>query len=306
MGLLGNPSDLYGGAVIAFTFGGFHAQVRLERAASEGEAPGLFVNWPAANELDPMTLEGLPRLAAAALRRLAARFPGAVPEADERTRLHASTDIPRQVGLSGSSAVIVASLRALAAWQGRELAPLELAELALAAETEELGILAGPQDRVAQAFEGLVHMEFHETPWRVTALDPTLLPPALVAWDPNPGHDSGVVHNDVRARWEAGDAEVRGVMAELPSLVAEGLECLHSGDHRRLRELVDVNFDLRASVFPIAARHRQLVELGRAAGAGTKFCGSGGAVLCVVEAPDELTRVEAAFSEAGFPTLRVP
>jgi len=306
VGLLGNPSDLYGGAVIAFTFHGFRARVRLARAAGAGDAQSLAVDWPAAAALDPFTLEGLPRLAAAALRRLAARFPGARPEAGERIRLHAATDIPRQVGLAGSSAVIVASLRALAAWQGRELAPLELAELALAAETEELGIVAGPQDRVAQAFEGLVHMEFHETPWRVTELDPALLPPALVAWDPSPGRDSGAVHNDVRARWEAGDAEVRGVMAELGVLVAEGLECLRSGDHRRLRELVDANFDLRARIFPIDARHRRLVELGRAAGAGTKFCGSGGAVLCVVEEPDELARVEAAFSEAGFPALRVP
>ncbi|MEE8467911.1 MAG: hypothetical protein V3T22_05620, partial [Planctomycetota bacterium] len=107
-------------------------------------------------------------------------------------------------------------------------------------------------------------------------------------------------------RWEAGDPGVRGVMEKFPALVAEGLECLHSGDHRRLRELVDENFDLRARIFPIDERQRRLVELGRAAGAGTKFCGSGGAVLCVVEEPGELTRVETAFSEAGFPALRVP
>lgn len=308
VGLLGNPSDMYGGAVIAFTFDGFRARVRLESSAgaSADDARDLEVDWAAAGRTDPLTLEGLPRLAAAALRRLAARFPGTASGCGERVVLRASTDIPRQVGLAGSSAVVVASLRALAAWQGRELAPLALAELALSAEAEELGIVAGPQDRVAQAFEGLVHMELEGAPWRVTALDPALLPPALVAWDPNPGRDSGAKHDDVRARWEAGNAEVRGVMAELPSLAAEGVECLRAGDHRRLRELVDENFDLRARVFPIDERHRRMVALGRAAGAGTKFCGSGGAVLCVVEARDELARVEAAFSEAGFPTLRVP
>ena len=99
---------------------------------------------------------------------------------------------------------------------------------------------------------------------------------------------------------------MRSVLAEFPVLVAEGLECLRSGDHRRFRELVDENFDLRARIFSIPERHRRLVELGRAAGAGTKFCGSGGAVVCVVEDPGELTGVEAAFSEAGFPVLRVP
>jgi len=304
-GLLGNPSDLYGGAVIAFTFPGFRAGVRIESAESGNEGESLAVDWPPARELDPHALEGLQQLTAAALRRFVERFPAPTSAATQRIRLHASTDIPRQVGLSGSSAVIVATLRALAAWQGREISPLELAEMALAAETQELNILAGPQDRLAQAYEGLVHMDFSDTDWRVTVLDPACLPPALVAWDPKPGRDSGSVHDDVRARWEAGDPGVRGVLAELPVLAAEGLECLRSGDHRRLRELVDENFDLRARIFHIAERHRRLVEVGRAAGAGTKFCGSGGAVLCVVREPDELERVEAAFSEACLPTLRV-
>ena len=127
-----------------------------------------------------------------------------------------------------------------------------------------------------------------------------------MAWDPEPGRDSGVVHDGVQARWEAGDPGVRSVLAELPVLVAEGLECLRSGDRRRLRQLVDENFDLRARIFPIDGRHRRLVEMGRAAGAGTKFCGSGGAVLCVVEEPLELLRVEGTFAAAGFPTTYVP
>lgn len=313
-GLLGNPSDLYSGAVIAFTFPAFRASVRIEPAGPENEAGSLaedptadlVVDWSRASQLDPLGLEGLPRLVAAALRRFVDRFPLASPGATERILLRASTDIPRQVGLAGSSAVVVATLRVLAAWQGREIAALELAEMALAAETEELNTLAGPQDRLAQAHEGLVHMDFRQIPWRAKLLDTARMPPALVAWDPEPGRDSGAVHDDVRARWEAGDPGVRGVLAEFPVLVAEGLECLRSGDHRRLRALVDENFDLRARIFPIDERQRRLVELGRAAGAGTKFCGSGGAVLCVVEEPGELARVEAAFAEAGCPALRVP
>ncbi|MEE8469208.1 MAG: hypothetical protein V3T22_12180, partial [Planctomycetota bacterium] len=141
-GLLGNPSDLYGGAVIAFTFSAFRARVRIEPAGSEDEAGSLagslVVDWPRAPQLEPLALDGLPRLVAAALRRFVDRFPLPTPGATERILLRASTDIPRQVGLAGSSAVVVATLRALAAWQGREIAPLELAEMALAAETEEL------------------------------------------------------------------------------------------------------------------------------------------------------------------------
>ena len=58
------------------------------------------------------------------------------------------TSIPRGVGLGGSSAIVIAVLRALCALHGTELDPARMAELALAIETEDLAIAAGPQDRV--------------------------------------------------------------------------------------------------------------------------------------------------------------
>jgi len=54
--------------------------------------------------------------------------------------------------------------------------------MALAVETEDLGIAAGPQDRYAQAHEGLVLMDFAGAAPQVTRLDTALLPALFLAW----------------------------------------------------------------------------------------------------------------------------
>ena len=92
------------------------------------------------------------------------RWPGfrALDASDPRLRFRITyaTTIPRQAGMSGSSAIVIAAMRAMMKWFGVEIAPRDLAEMALKAETEDLGITAGPMDRVIQAYEGVVHMDF--------------------------------------------------------------------------------------------------------------------------------------------------
>jgi len=75
------------------------------------------------------------------------------------------TNIPRMVGLSGSSAIIVATFNALLRYYGLSLDDLHIAqedypEVILSIERDELGISAGLQDRVIQTYGGLVHMDF--------------------------------------------------------------------------------------------------------------------------------------------------
>ena len=65
------------------------------------------------------------------------------------------TSVPRQVGLSGSSAIVVGTLRCLLAYHGLDARALGLAEahmpqVVLDVESRELGIAAGLQDRVIQ------------------------------------------------------------------------------------------------------------------------------------------------------------
>jgi hypothetical protein len=75
---------------------------------------------------------------------------------------------------------VIATLRALGQLHQVDLRPAALAAFALAVETEDLGIAAGPQDRVAQAYGGVTYMEFAAPP-RYESL-PGRLPPLLIAW----------------------------------------------------------------------------------------------------------------------------
>ena len=214
-----------------------------------------------------------------------------------------TTSVPRQAGLAGSSAIVIATLRALASWFEVEIPADELARLALAAEVEDLGITAGPMDRVIQANEGMMHMDF-KPPGRYTPLDPAILPPLFVAWDPRTGASSGRVHGAVRRRWLAGDPLVREAMAVFPALVDRGMECLKQGDHEGFRRLVDRNFDTRASIWTLGERDLELVEIGRRAGAAVKFAGSGGSVVGVMRDDADFAAIDAAYRASGYATIR--
>jgi glucuronokinase len=216
------------------------------------------------------------------------------------------SNIPRQVGLAGSSAIIVAGLRALMEWCAVRIEPIEQARLALDAEVQNLGIVAGPMDRVIQVYEGVRYIDC-KLPLRadgVRAIAPETLPPAFVAYDPAPGQDSGVVHSPVRDRWLRGDPEVRRVMATFPELADRGLACLGTGDVPGLMRLLDQNFDARASIYDISEKNRRMIDLGREHGAATGFAGSGGAVVGLVDDAAKLPGLEHAYQSAGFEFVR--
>jgi len=295
IGILGNPSDGYGGRVLSLTFTNFHAEVDL---SEEGpRARELYAR------LDEGTAEGSEALTTAAARRFARSHP-----LSESTRLGFVTqsNIPRQAGLAGSSAIVTAALRTLAQRSGIYLPPTELALLAWEAETQELGIIAGPQDRVAQAHGGLIDMDFSGAwaPDSFRHLDPALLPPMLVAWNPGPGAPSGEVHDSVRARYEAGDAAVAQAMVRFREFAADGVSALERGDVPKFLECMNANFDARAAIWTLSEQDRELVAIGREAGCATKFTGSGGAIVCAAPSPSALKRAEEAYASHELPTIR--
>ncbi len=272
---------MYGGRGLGFTFDAFAATVKVESAAVWSFAfPLLEAGWSVLrDELDALGVAA----------------PGAFA-------VTATSTLPRQVGLAGSSALLIAELRALAACCGATLSDARVAELALRAECEVLGIRAGPLDRLVQAHGGVMAMDFAE-PFVTSStvrLEASLLPPMFVAWVQQTGDDSGAVHNDVWQRWHAGDEPVRAVMQDLARGADDGLDALHLGDHARFCDAIDRNFDLRASIFTIRDIDRRLVMLGRDHGAATKFCGSGGAALVVPRGDTLLSEVADRYRDAGF------
>ncbi len=316
-GLLGNPSDIYGGRVIALALANFRAEVAIEPAGALEIVPGADdrLSYPSLREaaaaLDAYGCDDGVRLLRASLRKAVELRGGLGDVASDdprlRFRISYATDIPRQVGFSGSSAIVTAALRALCDWFGFRLEGEALADAALACETEELGITAGPMDRVIQAFEGLLFMDFSKprTARSFRRLDPSSLPPLFVAWNPRGGAPSRAVHGDMRSRYLGGDTELRRVIDELARLADAGLRCFESGHAAELLPLIDQSFQVRARVFPLAESDRALVRIARESGAVAKLCGSGGAVIGALRDGDGWSRLETAFAASGFAAQRV-
>ncbi|MDA0803008.1 MAG: hypothetical protein O2819_04535 [Planctomycetota bacterium] len=288
VGLLGNPSDIYGGAGIGFAVSELAATVTVradERWSAPGEAGQLLeAAWQAF------------------ARELGMLHDGALPACS----LSMQTTIPMQSGLGGSSAIVIAAMRAWGMWLGTQLAPMRLAHAAWVAEHTILGTIAGPLDRLVQAHEGLCVMEFQD-PFAAASLEhlpPGILPPMLLAWHREAGHPSGDVHRAVFERWEQGDAQVRRVMESLAQLAREGAGRLRAGDRPRFLECIDRNFALRTKLFDVDPRDIQLIQCARSCGAAAKLPGSGGAVLVVAPDRQLLDDAEGALRQLGASTLR--
>ena len=294
-GVLGNPSDGYGGRVLALTFSDFQADVELRDEGLSVEE--LLARFESGGS------RGIEQLTDAALSRFNKSYP--LPSST-KIDLTARTNIPRQVGMSGSSALIIATLKALAERANISVAPRELALLAWEAETLELGIAAGPQDRVAQAHGGLLDMDF-SAPWSAESFrhnDPAMLPPLLIAWNPAPGDPSGDVHDTVRERYENGEAAVVEAMSQFPRFTADGISALERGDLASFLGCMNANFDTRAMIWDLRDKDLELISIGREAGCATKFTGSGGAILCASPDLPTLERAEEAYASRALPTLR--
>ena len=261
-GLVGHPSDGYGGATLAVALHNFAAHVDAEPAAALDIAPACDGQWP----------EGGRPLIAAAVARFAREHPGF----DPRVAIRYRSTIPRRLGLGGSSALVIATLRALAELAGAPIPATRLPPLALAVETEELGIAAGLQDRVVQAYGGLVFMDFAADDYE--PLPCGLLPALFVAWRPDAGTCSGSAHAGVRERFERGDRAIMAAMATLGQLAHDARAALEANDHDAFGAALDAGHDVRARIFDLDPRHTELIDAARALGLPATYTGSGGAI----------------------------
>jgi glucuronokinase len=246
--LAGNPSDGFGGAVLACCVGELRAWARAEPATTAvSDPPSALVD--------------------AAIARFA-RGP---------CRVRWGTDVPREVGLAGSSAIVTATVRALCGLHRHALEPGDLAEMVLAVEVQDLGIAAGPQDRYAQAHEGLILMDFSGRRPRVERLDRELLPALYLAWHTEAAETSHAVHGGLRER--ADQPALRRAMALLAGHARAARDALLAGDRSAFAAALDASFDEREALLELDARHVSMVHAARAAGASANYAGSGGAIV---------------------------
>jgi glucuronokinase len=291
-GLVGNPSDGYFGKTIAFVIRNFKATVRLWESPHFEIVPtfGDLIKFDTVDSfLKDVRLHGYYggiRLVKATVRRFHDYCAQNGRELHHKSfTVEFDTDIPRLVGLSGSSAIVVATLRALQKFYDVEISKPVLPTLTLAIEKDELGISAGLQDRVVQTYEGMVFMDFDRALMekrgygQYEELKPPKMPPLYIAYDPDRAEISDVPHQSLRARFNSGDKTVLEAMQKYRDLTDRGREALMSGDWDALHKVMNANFDLRQTIMKIAPENLRMVESARAVGASAKFAGSGGAIV---------------------------
>nr|XP_043606193.1 glucuronokinase 1-like [Erigeron canadensis] len=324
IGLLGNPSDVYNGRTISLNIENFWAYVRLEPSSSDL----VIVPHPThdlvqftslshlVNRLENEGYYGGVRLLMATCKV----FKNYCKEQgihlhEDNFSLSYETNIPRQTGLSGSSAIVCAAFNCLLDFYDvRDKIAVEIRPQLILNAEKELGIVAGLQDRVAQVYGGLVYMDFDKESMnkhgygKYTQLDTSLLPPLHLIYAENPS-DSGKVHSTVRQRWLDGDKFIISSIEEVANLALAGKTALLEKDYAKLATLMNQNFDLRRRMFgdaALGALNIEMVEVARRVGAASKFTGSGGAVVAFCpDGPSQVQLLEDACKKGGFSIVPV-
>ena len=302
VGLMGNPGDAYGGKVIAAAISNFYAEVTLRprRDTRVSFVPNTldansFESFDAmTSHLSEFGVDGGIRLLKSLARRLCAYFEksGRNVHISRGFDVSYSSTIPIQLGLSGSSAIVVAGVNAMLKFFGACDVPLcDRATLALRVE-QDVGISAGPMDRFIQVYGGLRLMdfsEFRETERAVVEnLDASNLPPLFLVWleRGNASH-SGRVHSRVKKRFEDGERSIVDAVQRLSALTERAAACMRQSSNAvasALPELMNLNFTIRRELFDddeLGVLNLEMVRVLRdECGYGVKFAGSGGA--CVV------------------------
>lgn len=314
-GLIGNPSDGYNGKTIAFSVKNYCAEVVLR------EAEKLTIYPTARDEAiyddihslhQDISLHGYYggiRIIKATLKvfvdycRLTNQLlkPG-------NFSISYSSNIPQQVGMAGSSAIIVATLRALMEFYSVSIEKRVQPSVVFSVESDELNIGGGLQDRVIQIYEGVVAMDFSRDAMTTingfevgtyTPLDVKSLPRLYIAYRPASSEPTEVFHNNLRERYNAGDRAVVNAMKDFIHLTDRAIALLSKGDASALGPLLDENFNLRQAMCDLNPQHVEMVTTARSVGVSAKYAGSGGAIVGSYRDDAQYSRLQNRMEQIG-------
>lgn len=316
-GLLGNPSDGYFGKTLSFTMSNFRARVLVYPSARLEIKPSK-VDLPVFENLDDLYritrwrgyYGGIRIIQALIVRLIDHCRQQGIELPDRNFTLEYESTVPQRLGLGGSSAIITASLRALCEYYKLDIPLPVQANLVLETETRELNVPAGLQDRVVQAYQGLVYMDFSRELMEARGhgnyerMDVSLLPNIYVAYRTSLSEGTEVFHSNLRERWLRGDPAVVTAMQTWAGYAEQGRACLLARDYTKLGGLIDANFDLRSQIYRIDEGNLEMIRTARATGATANFAGSGGAIVGTYKDDDAFAKLSEAMRPIGVAAIR--
>ncbi len=298
-GLLGNPSDGYGGCVIACTIPE-RATVRLEESDRlEAEFAGQSQTFTCREDfrLQDDRFDCL-RTVVQSLQLF-----------DLKVKLSMRTDIPVQAGLAGSTALLTSLVAAVSKYLRQDLRKHYLAEMVRTIELNYLKVQCGYQDQYMAVFGGLNFMDFRGKEYyrrlagelyaTIEALDPYVDELPFVLVHTGVRRVSTTVLKPIRQRWLDGDREVIESYRRLARLCQEGKRALIEKDWQRFARLMTENHRMQRALGGSGEENERLIQLCLAHGAwAAKLAGAGGGGTIIALNPEPEPML-AALQQAG-------
>jgi galactokinase/mevalonate kinase-like predicted kinase len=299
-GLVGNPTDGYGGTVISSSL--------AERAVVE-IIPAADITVDVCGHRAHIT--GPDDLALTqSFTDVAKAVFTFLPDSIRHWKFHltAHTTVPLCAGLAGSTTMLIAILGATAQMLGLRLSPYEVAEAARLIEFNTLGCVCGFQDQYMAAFGGLNYLDFRDkgpesklAPVFATVenLESQLGELPLLLANTGVQRHSGSVHQGFRDRWLAGEPEVVQGYRRAARLARDAKRALLSSDWPAVGELMNDNHAIQRDLGGSGEANERLIDAALKAGAwGAKLAGAGkgGTIIAVHE---DLEYLGCRLQEAG-------
>lgn len=302
-GLVGNPTDMYGGSVLACS-----TQERARCTLTPSDSITLTVSGQTQtlHSRDDLALRGdyldVARATLFALDVELGHTPG--------FHLAADTQVPMQAGLAGSTAILAALVGCVLAHLSLPLNSHQTAELVRRIEYNTLGIVCGFQDHYMTVFGGLNFMDFQgkssaqlqddTTPFATIEPLAGYVGPDLPLLLAHTGvrHHSGSVHTSPRERWLAGDPAAVNGYHEVAHLARLAKRALLSRDWNALADLMNRNHAIVRDLGGSGPANEALIAAaldGGALGAKLAGAGGGGTILALTHDP---ARTERALLDA--------
>jgi galactokinase/mevalonate kinase-like predicted kinase len=311
-GLLGNPTDMYGGSVLSCsTPARAHCTLSLDTEELMLSVSGHRQTLRSTADLAMLPGDYL-NVARAALTALEIDPATAAP-----FHLSAETTVPMQAGLAGSTAILACLVGCLLEHLGLRPHPYETAELVRKIEYDVLGIVCGFQDHYMTVFGGLNYMDFrdknsaltpdNETPYAtIEPLTPFIGALPLVLAHTGVRHHSGSVHTSPRERWLRGESEVVEGYLEIGRLARRGKRALLGCDWDTFADLMNQNHAIVRDLGGSGEANEAMIAAALASGASAaKLAGAGGGGT-ILALTHNREKTVAALVEAGAEAILFP
>ena len=294
--LLGEHAAVYGRPAIALPIPlAVEASVRKLSSASNKGIEVIIPRWGVEQKVVPQA-PGIPGIMAQLIHNLEL--------SEEAMTIEVFPNVPKAMGLGGSSALAVAIIKALNKTYELALKDAEINTLAYKCEQTAHGQASGVDNTVATYGVPLFYQKESDDPHFETL---TLGQPLeLVIGITGKESLTAEMVARVRASWNQHKDRYESIFDQIGSLTIQAKDAVQSGQLSELGELMNLCHGYLNALQLSTPEIEELIHLARINGAmGAKLSGGGGGGSVVALCPDSSNQVARAIEKAGYKSISV-